>query len=67
MANVVATEFIDLPLADSEGTLENEMKGGNGKLRRLIRGGGLLELSEDELAVQALRELSIFTERELTF
>ncbi|KAM7361305.1 ER membrane protein complex subunit 1 isoform 2-T2 [Cochliomyia hominivorax] len=27
LANVIATEFIDLPLADSEGELENEMKG----------------------------------------
>ncbi|XP_030373597.1 ER membrane protein complex subunit 1 isoform X2 [Scaptodrosophila lebanonensis] len=27
LANVVDSQFIDLPLADSEGTLENEMKG----------------------------------------
>ncbi|XP_068157293.1 ER membrane protein complex subunit 1 isoform X1 [Drosophila tropicalis] len=27
LANVIASEFMDLPLADSEGTLENEMKG----------------------------------------
>ncbi|XP_004529245.1 ER membrane protein complex subunit 1 isoform X1 [Ceratitis capitata] len=27
LANIVASEFIDLPLADAEGTLENEMKG----------------------------------------
>lgn len=27
LANVIATEFMDLPLADSEGALENEMKG----------------------------------------
>ena len=32
LANVVATEFIDLPLADTEGTLESEMKGKSGKL-----------------------------------
>ncbi|XP_067615337.1 ER membrane protein complex subunit 1 isoform X2 [Eurosta solidaginis] len=31
-ANVVASEFIDLPLADSEGTLENEMKGNTGDI-----------------------------------
>ncbi|XP_013108994.2 ER membrane protein complex subunit 1 isoform X2 [Stomoxys calcitrans] len=27
LANIIATEFIDLPLADSEGELEKEMKG----------------------------------------
>ncbi|XP_011198452.2 ER membrane protein complex subunit 1 isoform X1 [Bactrocera dorsalis] len=27
LANIVASEFIDLPLADAEGTLENEMRG----------------------------------------
>ncbi|XP_002054888.3 ER membrane protein complex subunit 1 isoform X1 [Drosophila virilis] len=27
LANVIDTQFIDLPLADTEGTLENEMKG----------------------------------------
>lgn len=31
LANVIASEFIDLPLADSEGELENEMKGKTGK------------------------------------
>lgn len=31
LANVIATEFIDLPLADSEGALESEMKGKSGK------------------------------------
>ena len=31
LANVIATEFIDLPLADSEGELENEMKGKTGE------------------------------------
>lgn len=35
LANVIATEFIDLPLADSEGALESEMKGKSGKF--LIR------------------------------
>ncbi|XP_023300115.2 ER membrane protein complex subunit 1 isoform X2 [Lucilia cuprina] len=30
LANVIASEFIDLPLADSEGELENEMKGKTG-------------------------------------
>lgn len=32
LANIVASEFIDLPLADAEGTLENEMKGNTGML-----------------------------------
>ncbi|XP_017021485.1 ER membrane protein complex subunit 1 isoform X1 [Drosophila kikkawai] len=27
LANVIDTQFVDLPLADTEGTLENEMKG----------------------------------------
>lgn len=31
LANVIDTQFIDLPLADTEGTLENEMKGKAGK------------------------------------
>lgn len=38
LANVIATEFIDLPLADSEGELENEMKGKTGKLCPAIMG-----------------------------
>lgn len=32
LANIVASEFIDLPLADAEGTLENEMRGNTGML-----------------------------------
>ncbi|XP_011184855.2 ER membrane protein complex subunit 1 isoform X2 [Zeugodacus cucurbitae] len=32
LANIVASEFIDLPLADAEGTLENEMKGNTGDI-----------------------------------
>lgn len=37
LANIVATEFIDLPLADSEGALENEMKGKSGKQVKTIQ------------------------------
>ncbi|XP_017480196.1 PREDICTED: ER membrane protein complex subunit 1 isoform X2 [Rhagoletis zephyria] len=32
LANIVASEFIDLPLGDAEGTLENEMKGNTGDI-----------------------------------
>lgn len=33
LANIIDSQFLDLPLADTEGTLENEMKGKAGKLR----------------------------------
>ncbi|XP_017849736.1 ER membrane protein complex subunit 1 isoform X2 [Drosophila busckii] len=32
LANVIDSQFIDLPLADTEGTLENEMKGKSGDI-----------------------------------
>ncbi|KAH8369163.1 hypothetical protein KR009_003087 [Drosophila setifemur] len=32
LANVIDSQFVDLPLADSEGTLENEMKGEAGDI-----------------------------------
>ncbi|EDV48192.2 ER membrane protein complex subunit 1 isoform X2 [Drosophila erecta] len=32
LANVIDSQFVDLPLADSEGTLENEMKGKAGDI-----------------------------------
>lgn len=31
LANVIDSQFVDLPLADTEGTLENEMKGKAGE------------------------------------
>lgn len=36
LANVVSAEFVDLPLTDNEGVLENEMKGKAGKYLRII-------------------------------
>jgi len=35
LANVIDSQFVDLPLADTEGTLESEMKGKAGECRLL--------------------------------
>lgn len=36
LANIIDSQFLDLPLADTEGTLENEMKGKAGKLSYVL-------------------------------
>ncbi|XP_054745972.1 ER membrane protein complex subunit 1 isoform X1 [Anastrepha obliqua] len=58
LANIVASEFIDLPLADAEGTLENEMKGNTEDARGFESDitGALLR----RIATQAMQMKSIF-------
>lgn len=34
LSNIIDSQFIDLPLADTEGTLENEMKGKAGEIAK---------------------------------
>ncbi|XP_030563637.1 ER membrane protein complex subunit 1 [Drosophila novamexicana] len=51
LANVIDTQFIDLPLADTEGTLENEMKG---------KAGDIASAFMRRITTQALQMKSLF-------
>ncbi|XP_037947032.1 ER membrane protein complex subunit 1 isoform X2 [Teleopsis dalmanni] len=50
LANVVAADFIDLPLTDTEGTLENELKGKSGDILSAF----LLRISTQILQIKSI-------------
>ncbi|EDV92916.1 GH19025 [Drosophila grimshawi] len=58
LANIIDTQFIDLPLADTEGTLENEMKGKAGEF--IPRNGDIVTAFMRRITAQALQMKSMF-------
>ncbi|XP_034117665.1 ER membrane protein complex subunit 1 isoform X1 [Drosophila albomicans] len=58
LANVIDTQFIDLPLADTEGTLENEMKGKAVDANNLKR--DIVSAFMRRITTQALQIKSLF-------
>ncbi|XP_030246797.1 ER membrane protein complex subunit 1 isoform X2 [Drosophila navojoa] len=57
LANVIDTQFLDLPLADTEGTLENEMKGkavDSNSLKRDIATAFMRRITTQALQIKSL-------------
>lgn len=56
LANVAVVEMVDLPLADSEGAIEKQLKSGNGKNNSFLCGISIFLLNISQVSVNFSRK-----------